>query len=183
MDKIVVAGIVLIVLIFGAYFLSTTFQKQAGQNIPSENVEDIPVEISDIPSAESASLPPSIPCEQQSNNWNKDGCYREQALTEVDETICQNIVDLGVKNNCLIEIAIDKAEANCAGKTIQSEQSSCHIAEAGKICPMVKGVTSNQQAIDLCYQYIAADLGDSAVCTQIKDSGIRQNCEKKSQYT
>ncbi len=160
LNRLLLYGIILVIAVLGLYLLSTTLQKQEDLQNPSETTQDVLNQINSDTNAETSdisdygTLPSVLPCEQQTG-WNKDNCYRDEALGSVDEKICQNISDEGAKNSCIIAVATDKIDIT--------------------LCDLMP----NQRAKNWCIETVAVDNDERSFCEKIVDVGtdtMKERC-------
>jgi len=121
-------------------------------------------------------------CAGLNDEFDKSLCYTDLAVANQDPIICNKLSDkFGVKDNCLISVAIDKKEISICDKiTIQYSKDYCYskIGAAKQDLSICSSIRKEFEK-DFCYSDIAIAKQDLKICEYVVDSLNKDSCIEK----
>ncbi len=125
---VVVLGLVLVYLLFFSNPQKTNNIERV-YNIDGDEVEGSPYYYADLPKVNEKTFIPKTnwslnDCESMDSSESKNECFKAVAISEGNESICNKISDIDLKNLCLIDIAYYYERVELCEKSIEAK-SEC----------------------------------------------------------
>ena len=89
--------------------------------------------------------------------------------------MCMAISDLSMRDQCLINLAVQSADASICAGVRPVRRAECEDEVAGSLTSMCDAISSVYYR-DYCYMDLAVQYDNNQYCALISDSGIKQEC-------
>lgn len=128
-------------------------------------------------------------CELITDGQIKDGCFekvpkkqRNIAIDTLNETLCENVINQTLKDNCYLNIAIKKEDYSlCEKIIIQNNKDMCYRYECDyNPDPDVCEKIFSQKNKDYCYLHVAIKKQNEFLCEEIVSEYYKDSCYAKT---
>ncbi|MDO8575361.1 MAG: DUF86 domain-containing protein [bacterium] len=154
-----------------------TGTQQTNQNQQQTNTKTLPVTTQQNTSANNTNINNISTCDLKNNSDEKNRCYEEVAIKNVDVNVCSKITTSSTFDHCVVGVAgTAKNISLCTKVKSDNTRNICYGSVAYhtlniSYCDLAISkhpYPSNDGVKELCYANIARELKDVSICEKIK---------------